>query len=239
MSPTSADSAWNAQESWSGTSRHGSARQETPGLGTKWGETHDSSVRNSDFTRASGSPTATTSVYYNNHAGSSGSGWRGRQPFSIGSVATIGIRSKSGFGGYLPGSSSGGRNSVVGSEGQRYAIQIKNLTGARLEVVLSVDGLDVIDGKGASYGKRGYLVDPYGNLEVDGFRKNYSEVAAFRFSGVDASYAAKRHGDTRNVGVIGAAVFHERGSDPYSHRGHANPFPGEGPDGRFATPPGR
>ncbi len=234
-----ADSAWNAQAFEPLTvARSGSVRKEEPGLGTKWGETRGSSVRNHDFSRASSTPTGTTAVFYNDGPGSSGRGSRGGQPFLIGSAATIGIKNKSGFGGYLPAYSSGGRNSVVGREGQRYAIEIRNLTGARLEVVLSVDGLDVIDGKGASYGKRGYLIEPHGELEVDGFRKSYSEVAAFRFSGIDASYAARRHGDTRNVGVIGAAVFHERGSDPYSRRGHANPFPGEGADGRFATPPG-
>ena len=37
-------------------------------------------------------------------------------------------------------------------------------------------------------------------------------VAAFEFSGVGASYANLRHGDTRNVGVIGLAVFTERGA---------------------------
>ncbi len=236
-----ADAAWNAQESRTlartGTS---SARKEAPGLGTKWGEARDSEVRDVDFRRAGGSPTATTAIYYNDSEGSFPHGSRGRQPFPIGGgLATIGIKNKSGFGGYLPGSTSGGRNHVVGREGQRYAIEIKNRTGARIEVVLSVDGLDVIDGKGASYGKRGYLIATYDKLEVDGFRKSYREVAAFRFSGIEASYAARRHGDTRNVGVIGAAVFHERGSDPYARRGNANPFPGEGNEGRFASPPGR
>ncbi len=65
-------------------------------------------------------------------------------------------------------------------------------------------------------------------------------MAAFRFSDVPASYAALRHGETGNVGVIGMAVFERAGADPYTsreiHRRHnADPFP----DSRFATPPSR
>ncbi len=37
------------------------------------------------------------------------------------------------------------------------------------------------------------------------------EVAAFRFGSVKNSYAGKK-GDDRNVGVIGVAVFEERGA---------------------------
>jgi len=35
------------------------------------------------------------------------------------------------------------------------------------------------------------------------------------FSSVSDSYANLKHGDTRNVGVIGLAVFPERGVDPW------------------------
>jgi hypothetical protein len=52
-------------------------------------------------------------------------------------------------------------------------------------------------------------VEPFGELRVDGFRLSESAVAAFRFSTVARSYAA-RMGDARDVGVIGAAVFTER-----------------------------
>ena len=34
-----------------------------------------------------------------------------------------------------------------------------------------MDGLDVLDGKAASFGKRGYIMDPRSELEIDGFRK--------------------------------------------------------------------
>jgi hypothetical protein len=68
----------------------------------------------------------------------------------------------------------------------------------------------VIDGRSADYrSKRGYLISPWGRLTIDGFRLSDRHAAAFRFSDVPASYAA-RMGDPRNVGVIGVAIFPER-----------------------------
>ncbi len=107
-----------------------------------------------------------------------------------------------------------------------------------MEVVLSVDGLDVMDGRAASFRKRGYLLRPNGIVKVDGFRQSNEAVAAFRFSSVSGSYANLKHGDTRNVGVIGVAVFHEYGTNPLDltearRRLRADPFPGR----TFASPP--
>jgi hypothetical protein len=141
----------------------------------------------------------------------------------------------------LDGFVSRGRTYVIGESGRRYTLSVRNLTDSRLEIVLSVDGLDVIDGRPASVEKPGYVVGPGGRLEVDGFRRSLDSVAAFRFGSVRDSYANRRYGDTRNVGVIGAAVFHERGDDPFRWSGReirrrqrADPFPG---DSRFAQPP--
>jgi hypothetical protein len=107
----------------------------------------------------------------------------------------------------------------------------------RLEIVLSVDGLDVIDGRPASFRKRGYCVNPHRKLVVEGFRQSTEAVAAFRFGPVRESCSAEKYHNTRNVGVIGIALFNEVGSDPWTdeevrRRLKANPLPG-----RFATPP--
>ncbi|HEV3393683.1 MAG TPA: hypothetical protein VG103_09285, partial [Chthoniobacterales bacterium] len=74
-------------------------------------------------------------------------------------------------------------------------------------------------------------------LKVDGFRQSTEAVAAFRFSPVRESYAAEKYHNTRNVGVIGIALFSEVGTNPWTEpevqkRLNANPLPG-----RFATPP--
>jgi hypothetical protein len=99
---------------------------------------------------------------------------------------------------------------VVGERGSRYEVVLKNDSRKRLEVVLSVDGLDVFDGESASVKKRGYVVEPRETLCVEGFRMNEGAVAAFRFSSVGDSYAQRRQQQTGNVGVIGLAVFAER-----------------------------
>ena len=102
-----------------------------------------------------------------------------------------------------------------------------------------MDGLDVVDGRDGSLGKRGYVIRPFDTLQIDGFRQSMDTVAAFRFGSVRDSYASKK-GKGRNVGVIGVAIFTEAGSDlPWTfqeveRRHTADPFPG-----RFATPPGR
>ena len=57
--------------------------------------------------------------------------------------------------------------------------------------------------------KRGYVIAPYGEVTIDGFRTSLDQVATFRFSSVRDSYAGRK-GQDRNVGVIGVAFFPER-----------------------------
>jgi hypothetical protein len=102
-----------------------------------------------------------------------------------------------------------GRRYVMGREGHRYAIRVTNRTAARIEVVVTVDGLDVVDGRAGDYAtKRGYVLDPWQSHDIEGFRLDLGRVATFRFAPVHRSYAAQT-GDDRNVGVIGVAVFRE------------------------------
>jgi hypothetical protein len=103
-----------------------------------------------------------------------------------------------------------GETYVMGALGERYTLRVLNHTGRRIEAVASVDGRDVVDGKPADIrDKRGYLVPGWGAVDIDGWRLTHAQVAAFRFSSVADSYAA-RTGSAREVGVIGVAVFPER-----------------------------
>ena len=216
-----------------------------PGLGTEWGETRFSKITTVPFVRADVSnPFATASFFYNDEQGARDmANLSGFRRFAAGSVAAaggvvnIGLRDEGGR--FLSGFAASGKSFVIGEAGRRYIIVVHNNTDNRLEVVLSVDGLDVLDGKAASFNKRGYLVDPRAEVEIDGFRQSVDTVAAFRFGSVRGSYAAQKTGDARNVGVIGLAVFNERGTNPSAwgsddaqKRRDANPFPGQ-----FATPP--
>jgi hypothetical protein len=106
-----------------------------------------------------------------------------------------------------------GQRFVLGALGDRYRIRISNPTPARMEAVVSIDGLDAIDGKPASFGKRGYIIPAFGDAVIDGWRTSLDTVAAFRFSSVRDSYAARTQSD-RNVGVIGVAFFRENPPPP-------------------------
>lgn len=102
-----------------------------------------------------------------------------------------------------------GRYYILGEVGTRYIIRVTNPTPRRIEAVVSVDGLDVIDGEAGDLRKRGYIVPPYGDVRIEGFRTSQTDVATFRFSSVDGSYAGKK-GKARNVGVIAVALFEEQ-----------------------------
>jgi hypothetical protein len=206
--------------------------EERPGLATGFGPSLRSPWTRESFVRAAKSPAGTGLIYYNDRSGIDAmTGYKYRTDATqqiAGGLIEWSI--KSGFGSPTV-YQSGGRRFLVGKQGASYSILLKNRAKSRLEVVLSVDGLDVIDGKTASFAKRGYIIAPGATLEVHGWRTSPDTVARFQFSTVGGSYANLRHGETRNVGVIGAAVFTEQGVDPWTWmpseiktRESANPF---------------
>lgn len=95
------------------------------------------------------------------------------------------------------------------SEGE-YTIRMRNTTGQRLLVVLSVDGLSVLDGKEASFDRGGYVLGPYQTSDIKGWLRNGEEAAAFKFGAIDESYSAQMGKGKSNVGVIGLAIFSEK-----------------------------
>ena len=112
-------------------------------------------------------------------------------------------------GGTLATYAKGNRYYVLGNNGERYTVHVTNPTARRIEAVLSIDGLDAVDGENGDLNKRGYIIQPYGELRVEGFRTSTDQVATFRFSSVDGSYAGKK-GKARNVGVVAVALFEEQ-----------------------------
>jgi hypothetical protein len=216
--------------------------RERPGLATSWGESRPSHVREVSFERADeDAPFAVATLFYNDRAGVDAMAAHDLQSASLDAAVPIAgglwVSLVDESGAPLPALSGGGRVYVLGEAGRRYSLLIANRTDLRYEAVISVDGLDVLDGKPAAVGKRGYLIGPHGTITVEGFRRSLEQVAAFRFGSVGASYAARTVGD-RNVGVIGFAFFGERGATPWTEteidrRHQATPFP----EGRFATAP--
>jgi hypothetical protein len=213
---------------------------ERPGLGTTFGEQVYAPISFTPFVRSASSPWAEVLLHYNDARGvDAHAEYLGTRPQPLEVYAGHGelaVALVDDAGRTLPGLQANGRTLIVGADGQRYKIIVRNATTARFEIVTSVDGLDVIDGKPADPNRRGYIVDPHDVLVIDGFRTSDSNVAAFRFGRVADSYAARTSGD-RNVGVVGLAIYSERGAvwtrGELHRRDTANPFPSRG----YATPP--
>ncbi|HSW06799.1 hypothetical protein [Aquabacterium sp.] len=102
-----------------------------------------------------------------------------------------------------------GRQFVPGRPGARYALRLRNNTGQRVLVVLSIDGVNVVSGETADWHQTGYVLDPGRSYDINGWRKSNTEVAGFEFAPIERSYAALT-GRPGNVGVIGMAAFRER-----------------------------
>lgn len=102
-----------------------------------------------------------------------------------------------------------GRHYVAGEPGHQYEIVVRNRSGERLLAVTSVDGINVVSGETAGTHQRGYVLDRWDSVAIDGWRKSLDEVATFYFTRLPDSYAA-RTGRPDNVGVIGIALFREK-----------------------------
>lgn len=106
-----------------------------------------------------------------------------------------------------------GRLYVAGRPGDRYAVELKNRSGGRILAVLAVDGVNAVTGETAAGYQSGYVLDPWQSAEIKGWRKSLDDVAAFYFTALPDSYAA-RTGRPDNVGAIGIAIFQEYREPP-------------------------
>ncbi len=102
-----------------------------------------------------------------------------------------------------------GKLYIAGTPGNRYTVILRNKTAGRVLTVLSVDGVNVVSGESASPNQTGYVLAPFAQTDISGWRKSQYEVATFYFTAFPDSYAV-RTGRPENVGVIGVAVYRER-----------------------------
>jgi len=124
----------------------------------------------------------------------------------------------------------GGSTYVAGRPGERYAVRLTNRSSVRVLVVLSVDGVNAISGETAATGQTGYVLSPWQRADITGWRKSDAEAAAFYFTALPDSYAA-RTDRPHNVGVIGVAVFRERVPLPRPQPFEPVPYSGGRGDG--------
>lgn len=144
------------------------------------------------------------------------------QDGSAGRLADVQIYDRS-DGRFLPLHRHRGRIYVAGEPGHQYEIRVRNQRDERLLAVTSVDGVNVISGQTAATDQGGYVLPPWDEVQIDGWRKSMDRVATFYFTSLPDSYAA-RTGRPDEVGVIGVALFKEqrrwsapwRGRDDYA-----------------------
>ena len=138
---------------------------------------------------------------------------------AVGSLADVRVFDRSN-GRQLPVYWHRGQAYVVGTPGHEYRIKVRSRQGADLLAVMSVDGVNVITGQTAHPLQSGYVIGPRATLAVDGWRKSLSRTAAFYFTALGDSYAA-RTGRPEDVGVIGVALFRRMAEPPQPFGGFA------------------
>jgi len=131
---------------------------------------------------------------------------------AIGTLAEVAIYDRS-SGRELPLHAADGRFFVAGKPGCEYEIRIRNQTAGDLLAVISVDGVNVVSGETAAESQNGYVIPAWRRMEIKGWRKDLTRVAAFYFTDLEDSYAA-RTGRPDNVGVIGVALFRRKVPPP-------------------------
>jgi len=124
---------------------------------------------------------------------------------AAGNLADVEIHDRS-SGRKLPVYESGGRWFVAGNPGNEYQVTVRNRSAGDVLAVVSVDGVNVVSGETAAAWQSGYVIDRGRSMSIRGWRKSLEKVAAFYFTDLGDSYAA-RTGRPDNVGVIGVALF--------------------------------
>ena len=134
------------------------------------------------------------------------------QACAVGGLADVAVFDRT-EGRQLPVHWHQGRAWIVGKPGNEYGVRIRNRSGEEVLGVVSVDGVNVVTGETASPQQSGYVLPARQMLDVNGWRKNLGSTAAFYFTALSDSYAA-RTGRPDNVGVIGVALFKRKRFEP-------------------------
>jgi hypothetical protein len=130
-----------------------------------------------------------------------------------------------------------GARYIEGRRGSEFTLKFRNKTSDRVLVVMSIDGLSVMDGKPAGKNSGGYICGSWETIEIPGWKLDSNKVAKFEFQPqgdrksktyVEELAAEGFDVDTANQGVIGIMVFREMPLPPststvvYHHHYHPN-----------------
>lgn len=118
-----------------------------------------------------------------------------------------------------------GRFFVEAKNKTEYSLKLKNHSHKKILAIVSVDGIEVLQGKKAADTSSGYVVNPFSSLNIAGYRIDDNNVATFKFTsgeetGDAPSYASlvennfdevKAYANpSQNNGVIGVRIWEEK-----------------------------
>ncbi|OCG02827.1 hypothetical protein [Gilliamella sp. wkB112] len=208
-------------------------RDSSGSLGTQWGDGIESHVQQVSMKRTSFNPIDVITINYSGHQ------YKGKTILEVMlNNGRIGMAFLDDRDNKWPLTKQNNKVKLQGLVGQSYQLFYRNYSANTYEIIATVDGLDVINGKAGSLSNDGYILRPYDILVIKGFRKSNNEVAAFTFS--DSSNAYANHtdeGSVGNVGVIGTAVFQLVDNNKNYQKVSPNAFPADKADDTYAKPP--
>ena len=120
-----------------------------------------------------------------------------------------------------------GKYYVAGRPGNEYQITLRSQSQRDVLGVVSVDGVNVVSGQTATPHQSGYMLTPWQQTDITGWRKSTDRVARFYFTELPDSYAA-RTDRPDDVGVIGVAIFRSKQYDPPSRDYDYRPYDNDG-----------
>jgi hypothetical protein len=96
-------------------------------------------------------------------------------------------------------------------EGRNYGVVLRNRTGERIGVVLTVDGLNVIDGRRSQLtnSEPMYVLDPWESATIQGWRTSQRDIRKFVFVDEERSYAERTNQGNGDLGWIRVNAFRE------------------------------
>jgi hypothetical protein len=113
-----------------------------------------------------------------------------------------------------PAPDGSGRYYLEAWRGSRYAVRLANRTGERLGVLLTVDGLNAISGERSPAGSRApgrmYVLYPWDDTVVQGWRTSLEDVRQFTFVDEERSYATRSGKGGGRLGWIEVEIYRER-----------------------------
>jgi hypothetical protein len=103
------------------------------------------------------------------------------------------------------------RRYVEARAGREYVLRLANRSGERVGLAINVDGLNVISGESDRPGRvpRLYVLDPWAEMTVRGWRTSLAEVRRFTFVDESRSYAVRAGKANPKLGWIEVAVHRE------------------------------